>query len=184
MLLNTLTSLAEWHLHLGLIGIDEFVERVAVAEWLNDQGNVTDPREPQIEKEQEGNPIEENRKPPNVNAAHVAAKDNSSTPDYLEYLWSGWYFTRQDADPYPSTPHGHEESPDKKWPKLNPYTGRVFSAKHKEDQTRRLTKKQMKVLWGDQKFRDFCRSHVLWYMEAHPYHTFSVRHPLRFPIYR
>lgn len=51
--------------------------------------------------------------------------------DWLEFVAFGhWYFTKSDPDPYPSTPHGHFQSANNPWPKLNPYTGRVFDAKH------------------------------------------------------
>jgi hypothetical protein len=178
---RTLVFLAELHLHVGLIGIDEFTERCKVAHWLDDNNASHDPREPAAAEGKDGIRLEdETNISGNVGVTPHASK-NGCAGDELEFIWSGWVFTRQDEDPYPSTPHGHLRNPNRTWPKLNPYVGRVFARKHQENVKLRLTKKQMIALWSDQRFRDFCRSHVLWYTERFPQHTFSVTHHLRFP---
>lgn len=80
-------------------------------------------------------------------------------------------------------PHGHYQHQNVKWPKLNPYTGRVFSSKHQEDNSQRLSKKDMTIIWSDESFKSFCREMIVWYQEQFPYHEFPVRRPLRFPIW-
>ena len=174
---QTLLLLAEFSFELGLIGVDEYAERVHVARWLDDDNaSSMDPREPacgRLEGEESQND------PSEIQIRRIATSPDS---DWLELLLLGkWVFTRSDPDPYPSTPHGHLHNENRPWPKLNPYTGRAFKAKHQEEATMRLTKKEMRMLWRTQAFRDFCRSHILWYIEAHPHHAFRVPRPLRFP---
>jgi len=177
---TTLKVLADLHLQFGLIDVSEHRERFLVADWIvNDEADGQDPRDPITEMESsEGDSSElvVNRRTERSNPAL------SSEPKQIEFLeFNKWVFTRSDADPYPSTPHGHLQNPNRNWPKLNPYTGRVFKAKHQEEPSQRLSKKQMRTLWSSQDFRDFCRSHIIWYMEAHSHHKFGVRYPLRFP---
>ena len=111
-----------------------------------------------------------------------AGKGTRKTPPRPHLVFKRqWYFTGADPDHYPSVPHGHHSSPNRKWPKLNPYTGRVFVEKHQERIKQRLSKLDMQLLWRDEKFRNFCRQHILWYLEAHPDYTLPVRRPLRLP---
>lgn len=180
MVSGTLILLAELHLQVGLIGIDEFAERCMVAHWLDDKNAGHDPREPATAEGDDGIISEDQANLSGNEGASPHASNKDCAGDELEFIWSGWVFTRQDKDPYPSTPHGHLGNSNRKWPKLNPYVGRVFALKQ-ENVKLRLTKKQMIALWSDQRFRDFCRSHILWYRERFPQHTFSVTHPLRFP---
>lgn len=181
MLSRTLTVLAELHYEVGLIGIDEFTERLEIARWLGDD-SLADPRGVSGPDNGDDSFVREVREA-NVGGPVGQSGEKRSDEDHstVEFIWLSWVFTRQDPDPYPSTPHGHLNSSNRPWPKLNPYTGRVFKEKHKEDDKMRLTKKQMILLWEDDKFRDFCRSHVVWYREAHPHHDFGVLHLLRFP---
>jgi hypothetical protein len=186
MVAGTLIALAKFNLQFGLIGIDEYIERREVALWLDDENGVRlDPRDPAVSEERR----EETESGSAENATDLPQKgggDRRLDPDSgeVEFLFQGWVFTKSDPDPYPSTPHGHWLDSNAKWPKLNPYTGRVFKGKHQEDVSARLKRKQMKKLWNDSKFRDFCRSYILWYVEAFPHHTFGVANPLRFPQWR
>ncbi len=179
---KTLLMLADISLSIGLIGHDEYDERISVALWLADENSSTDPRQANNEELQEQ---ESKREILNNESEVILSGTHGRTlerPDWMEFIaFQKWFFTRSDPDPYPSTPHGHLHSANRAWPKLNPYSGRAFSAKHKEDSSLRLTKREMKELWRTEAFRDFCRSHILWYMEAHPYHKFHVRNALRFP---
>lgn len=181
MVSGTLIFLAELHLHVGLIGIDDFTERCTVARWLDDNNVGHDPREPATAEGNDGIKFEDQTNLSGDGDASPHESKNDYAGDVLELMWFEWVFTRQDEDPYPSTPHGHLRDPNRKWPKLNPYVGRVFTQKHQENVKLRLTKKRMIALWSDQRFRDFCRSHILWYTERFPQHTFSITHPLRFP---
>lgn len=179
---TTLQVLADLHLQFGLIDVSEHRERFLVADWVaNDEVNGKHPRDPIAEiKSSEGDSSE-------LVVKRCTERNNPTLlnePERLEFLaFNKWVFTRSDADPYPSTPHGHLQDPNRSWPKLNPYTGRVFKAKYQEDSTQRLSKKQMRTLWDSQDCRDFCRSHIVWYMEAHSHHKFAVRYPLRFPYW-
>jgi hypothetical protein len=180
---NTLLMLAEISYALGFIGHDELDERIAVAFWLNNDNNSPDPRHANSEDRKE----QESEKESSVEDSEITLLGKSGKP--LEHpdwechfvAFKKWYFTRSDPDSYPSTPHGHLDSASRPWPKLNPYTGRAFSAKHQEDQKLQLTKREMKQLWGTEAFRDFCRSHILWYVDAYPHYRFPVPHPMRFP---
>lgn len=184
MCANTLLTLAEFSLHFGFIGIDEYIERCEIASWLNDDsGALSDPRNANGPHEH-----------PDIEQRHSSSEEVTGTrtgqitdqtePDFVEFLFQKWVFTKSDPDPYPATPHGHLYNQTRRWPKLNPYTGRAFRNKHQEDISLRLNKRDMITLWNDEKFRDFCRSHILWYAEQYPYHSFPVSHPLRFPRWK
>lgn len=177
-MMRHLVTLAEISFEFGLIGIDEFQERIEVARWVaSDDSSIPDPRAPMVEAETVEDKLESEHE-----VLRVRVKEEPEEPGWLELLFDGkWYFTISDPDPYPSTPHGHLSSPNQAWPKLNPYTGRAFKKKHHEDVSLRLSKIKMRQLWRDPKFRSFCRDHILWYMEEHPHHVFRVRYPLRFP---
>ena len=185
MHMDTLIFFADVSLDFGLIGIDEYRERIQVALWLSEDGENTreDPRLPVTE----GRKSDEDRGDLGTNYAMNSQRsgtsiDNTEQPRILEFIGlSVWYFTGSDPDSYPSVPHGHYQSAKRPWPKLNPYIGRVFSSKHQEDLSSRLTKKEMRNLWSDESFKDYCRKHIMWYMESHAYYNFPVRHPLRLP---
>jgi hypothetical protein len=186
MAARTLLTLAKFNLQFGFIGIDEYIERYEVALWLGDpNGKRLDPRDTvlseDLREEKERGSADNASEPPQKGGGDGLRESDSGE---VEFLFQGWVFTKSDPDPYPSTPHGHWRNQNSKWPKLNPYTGRVFKEKHQEDVSARLNKKEMKKLWNDDKFRDFCRSYILWYAEAFPHHVFGVANPLRFPDWR
>lgn len=183
---NFLINMAEFHHELGMISHDEFKERVHVALWLSDHTEDSpDPREGSVEDD-----VPEGGKHEGVDEnSLVTSKINdgkggsgSNDENWMEFLCLGvWVFTKSDPDSYPSVPHGHYRDQNNKWPKLNPYTGRVFKAKHQEDTSSRLSKKQMRAIWQDEKFKSFCREMVVWYQEQYPYFEFPVRRSLRMP---
>ena len=180
---TTLITLAQFHYELGFIGYDEYKERIQIALWLADEAHAIDPRfdgdeESNLNVREQNEDIEKSviTRPTNNNASIDDDENN------LEFLCLGvWVFTKSDRDSYPSIPHGHYQNQNRPWPKLNPYTGRVFSAKHQEDKAQRLSKKDMKRIWSDESFKSFCREMIVWYQEKFPYHTFPVRRPLRMP---
>jgi hypothetical protein len=181
--LLTLMTLAEMHHSFGLIGIVEYEERCRIAHWLyGDSDQHTDPRYSNGE-EQERERNEDELAPGTTVTAQEGDPNDPHDPGYLRFLFNGWVFTKADVDPYPSTPHGHWQSQNRKWPKLDPYNGRAFEAKHRENISMRLKKFELKILWSDEKFKDFCRGHLIWYSENFPYHHFRVRRDrlLRFP---
>ncbi len=181
---STLIILAEFHYELGFIGLDEYRERVHVALWLSGELDCGDPRlespEEQINDSREK--IESENEAvisKNVSGKNTAASDKDNRLEFL--CLNKWVFTKADPDSYPSIPHGHYKSQNNSWPKLNQSTGRVFSSKHQEDTSQRLSKKEMRLIWTDEKFKSFCREMIIWYQEQFPCYEFHVRRALRFP---
>lgn len=171
---ETLLFLANMSFDIGFIGIDEYDERICVADWVFSDSGI-DPRQPS-----EGEESTACEKSPESQT--LSEKFSESALTSMEFIaFNTWYFTGSDPDCYPSIPHGHYQNENRPWPKLNPYTGRAFSTKHKEDSSLRLKKKEMRQLWSDQKFIDYCRKHIMWYMQEHSHYRFSVLHPLRLP---
>ncbi|MBY5651786.1 hypothetical protein [Rhizobium leguminosarum] len=172
---TTLMTLAELHFECGLIGIVEFTERCDVAAWVFDQpGFINDPRRDEGENQET---VSDRRE---AEASPVSALENGSDqgdispPDYLHFTYRGWVFTKADPDPYPSTPHGHWQDQNRTWPKMDPYNGRVFNRKNAEAAAERLSKGDLRTLWSDERFKDFCRGHIVWFMEEFPHHRFRV----------
>ncbi|MDH4394624.1 MAG: hypothetical protein QE278_02990 [Limnobacter sp.] len=181
-----LINMAEVHHQLGLISHDEFWERREVALWLSEDNEVRS--DPRVILGEDAKLVEDSNEDFGENASVISKISNGkggpseNDENWIEFLCLGvWVFTKSDPDSYPSVPHGHHNSQNKKWPKLNPYTGRVFKAKHQEDISNRLSKKQMKMIWQDEKFKSFCREMVVWYQEQYPYFEFSIRRPLCMP---
>ena len=158
---HTLVTLAEIHYDFGLIGHDEYCERISVALWLADahSGSELDPRTDSDEETSEDKEYESEH---NGKQGTVITRTDSGQPtqkdndNWMELVCFGtWVFTKADPDSYPSVPHGHYKNQNIKWPKLIPYTGRVFSSKYQEDTSQRLSKKQMKEIWIDPSFKSF-----------------------------
>ena len=182
---DMLLTLAHFHYRLGYIGVDEYRERCRVALWLAEEGDRrgdprTDASEDDLSYEQEREEFE--GEPVVVQTSSGASSGKKDEPLIIGFVCLGaWIFTKSDPDSYPSVPHGHYRNQNRRWPKLNPYTGRVFAAKHQEDKPKRLSKREMKKIWGDESFRSFCREMIVWYQEVHPDFDFPVLHPLRLP---
>ena len=181
---KTLITIAELHYAFGLIGHDEFNERVDIALWI-DNKLADDPRgEFNESSDQEATLIYAEK---NLDNSIISRIDTNKTTinnkeNWIDFVCLGiWVFTKSDPDSYPSVPHGHFRNQNAPWPKLDPYTGRVFTNKHQENIKMRLTKKQFNIIWTDEKFKSFCREMIVWYLEKYPYHVFPVRRPLRMP---
>lgn len=175
-------TLTEVSFQLGIIGVSEYIERREIALWLRDEnGSMSDPRSLHIQNEHQEIAEPDSAIKP-AEAERTRNGGEYEAPSWQHFLFKKtWLFTRSDPDSYPSTPHGHLQRANRGWPKLNPYTGRAFKARHQEDSLLRLGKKEMRDLWEDETFRDFCRSYIVWYIETFPMHRFATRHPLRFP---
>lgn len=180
--------LSDMSLMAGLIGHFEYIERHEIADWLEDSsGRVPDPR---LTSEENRDPLSEESTEENCSderrpgASYERRTDDS--PRLEELMLNQWMFTLGDPDCYPSVPHGHYKSKTRKWPKLNPYTGRVFSDVHKENISKRLRKKEMIEIWNDSKFIEHCRVQVLWYSDFAPNYGFpnAKRGKLVFPRWR
>lgn len=186
--INTLTTLASLHYEHGFIDRSEFEERLQVAYWLCDDAEDCNV-DPRRSYDEDAEPNQSQAKDEHdfsdsliVNMKNDNSKSEKEDEHWLHLLFlKTWVFTKSDPDSYPSIPHGHFQNKNKQWPKLNPYTGRVFSGKHKEDTHSRLDKDQLNTLWNDHRFRSFCRDMLVWYIEKFPYYEFPMLDPLRLP---
>jgi len=187
--MRTLLTLASIHYELGLISYDEFNERYGVALWLSNElpEDVIDPR--LSDDDESLRTEEENIDIDGIEVAISGFENGTKTLDDNDENWleltclNTWVFTKSDPDSYPSVPHGHYMNKNNKWPKLNPYTGRVFSRKNQEDKSKMLKKRELKRLWSSEKLKTFCREMIVWYQEKYPHYEFPVRRPLRMPRY-
>jgi hypothetical protein len=182
---STLIVLAEISHFSGLIGWDEYLERLEVADWLfDDSASINDPRSAETEISEK----EEAREKGSHESEPTSTERKDPEDPFLYFttrgLTSRWVFTLSDPDRYPSVPHGHLNAASNAWPKLNPYTGRAFTRKYQEDLRLRLSRNEMRILWNDQAFRAFCRNHVVQYMGTFPTYRFPVSRPLHFPRWR
>jgi len=181
--------LSDLSYQLGLIGIAEYKERREVAHWLSVDGQEQpDPRHgrhEELERPHEFDEARENEGTPSQGSSGSAnSTEEDPTDRWQRFLaFNKWMFTVGDRDCYPSVPHGHLHRKTNEWPKLNPYTGRVFSAVHAEDVACRLTKTEMKTLWNDSGFIEHCHKQVLWYSDFAPAYRFPNARfgKLRFP---
>lgn len=154
----------------GLIGLVELQERLEIADWLfGGTQDHPDPRGPIDQVVEPGEPLDEEDvfSPIRARARSAVGETGDARKPEAEVLQflalKRWYFTIGDPDCAPSVPHGHENAKTQKWPKINPYTGKVFTSVHAEDTSRRLTREEMKALWRNSDFVDHCREHVKWY---------------------
>lgn len=172
----------------GLIGRFEYHERLEIADWMEDfSGCKPDPRVQRKGVAETAIEQSDNKGQDQRGVLGSTCELGANDPDWLELLMlNQWMFTIGDADCYPSVPHGHYKSKTKKWPKLNPYTGRVFSDTHREDSSMRLSKQEMIKLWSDSKFLEHCREQVIWYNNFAPEYGFpnARRGMLAFPRWR
>ncbi|GAB3446064.1 hypothetical protein [Insolitispirillum peregrinum] len=185
---DDLIDIAFLSFRVGLIGYEEYTERYNMAVWLTDEsGTVSDPRIDAYGGEYTSKPPHEEA--PDMEVTDCSRSERASNgapfnpPDLMYFRFNAWHFTGSDPDPYPSVPHGHYESENNPYPKLNPYTGRVFSNKHQYNIDMKLGKKEMKKLWNDKNFRSFCLRQVIYYETSFPHYKFPVRHPHRFPVW-
>ena len=184
----TYCFLTEWEFDVGIIGISEYEERADVLDWLINyphRATSTDPRGEAETNEDSSFPIE-----PLPEGNTGQGDNNQRRPDEEENpsrelipigLRQRWAFTKNDADCYPSVPHGHLNEKTNAWPKLNPYTGQAFSKKDSEDMYYRLKKQEMIILWNDDKFRLHALETIAWYSTINPCYRFPVSNPLRLP---
>ena len=182
--------LSDLSYHAGIIGLAEYEQRQAIADWISSSGSgLPDPR---MRSNEEGKHSEV-REMPLKDMGSVGsgssgngedAEDQNRWPQFLAF--NKWLFTVGDRDCYPSVPHGHLHKKTREWPKLNPYTGRVFSDVHQEDVGSRLSKAEMKSLWNDSDFVELCRKQVLWYSDFAPAYGFPRARfgKLQFPRWR
>ncbi|WP_408891526.1 hypothetical protein ACJ2CR_18885 [Myxococcus faecalis] len=201
---DTFWFLTNWEFDLGLIGLAEYEERYEVLQWLSKRdpntggGPSDDPRgdskgaadSPRSEERVERSEEEAVRKEAagaGTQQPSAAAQQSDENPP-LQLIPHGlrerWCFTKNDADSYPSVPHGHLNDKNNSWPKLNPYSGRAFAAKDSEDTKYRLQRWEMIRLWNSREFRRHALETIVWYQETYPYYEFPVPTPRRLPRWR
>jgi hypothetical protein len=184
---SSILLLSDLSYELGIIGLAELQERMEVARWLSPRGaSKSDPRG--SGGEERGLPAERrdsgDSAPSPGQAGGQGGLGEDEDPGWMKFvLLNRWHFTLGDVDCIPSVPHGHENAKTQAWPKLNPYTGRVFVDVHVEDVSRRLDRSEMQQIWRDDEFVERCRRQVLWYSERFPRYTYpnARRGKLNFP---
>jgi hypothetical protein len=180
---SSLVLLSDLSYFVGLIGLAEWQERVEIGRWLSDSEHGRP--DPRIASADDSPPCElacEDQAPRCYQAGTVA-KNVEKLGAFALVVLGKWHFTQGDPDSYPSVPHGHENSKTQSWPKLNPYTGRVFAKMDEEDRFRRLSRDEMRTIWRDSAFVDRARDQVLWYSGSNPKYPFrnARRGLLSFP---
>lgn len=184
--------LSDLSYEMGLIGLAEYEERRAIAHWLSPAGKgQPDPRiaqqgDEKYQAEPEGG-IATSKDTSQGGSSTSSGDEGESKDRWVEFLvLNKWMFTVGDQDNYPSVPHGHLYKKTNEWPKLNPYTGRVFLNMHAENVGLRLTKSDMQLIWNDHNFVEHCRKQVLWFGDFAPNYGFPKARfgRLRFPKWR
>jgi hypothetical protein len=90
---------------------------------------------------------------------------------------SRWEFNQYDRDYFPSIPHGHYKG--RKQPKLDAYLGWIYRG---SVQVGRESRSKIISLWNDDKFRDFARTAINFYLTHYPhYRGWRVPRPLVLP---
>lgn len=165
---NSFLFITDLQYRYGIIGINEYEERLESFHTLLSDTN-------------EDNEVNKDYLDVNGNNSYEITDESDENIIHLVPLGLSdrWVFTIGDPDPFPSIPHGHLNSKNQAWPKLNPYTGWVYSTKSQT--TKRLTKRDMRILWSNEKFRQLCYDHVSWFICTNPDFELGIIHKLRFP---
>lgn len=170
-----LIDLAFKHHTLELIDDNELGERVRIILWLyHGNSSTMDPR---------GEPERKNTSSPDdatIMLESISSENEIHDPFSQITFQKNWIFTKQDPGPYPSIPYAHKSNQNNSWPKLNPFTGRVFEKKAIEECSKRLTKEEMKKLWDNDIFLQFCINYLKWYSTLYLKHKFPVKHMFLF----
>jgi hypothetical protein len=136
-------------------------------------------------EEWQAEPTEERRREQGHDESGLVLVDSSDEfrPPMLRFVaaaatgMSMWYFNQYDADYHPSIPHGHHVQA-RPGLKLDAYLGHVYRG---STQVRREPRANIVALWNDQKFRQFARTAISWYMASYPAYRWRVADPLRIP---
>ena len=87
-----------------------------------------------------------------------------------------WQFHQADPDFFPSIPHGHWRSDNRR--KLHAYRGWTYREDRQIDREPRW---KIIALWNDDKFRSFASAAIQYYLVTFPGYVWPVLHPLRLP---
>lgn len=164
---------------LRIIGLAELQERMEVLAWLSDEtGSISDPRGNETATDWEEFDRREDDDPHQSAAEEIHTSISHAhldKPRWMEFLLlKKWHFTLGDVDCVPSVPHGHENAKTQAWPKMNPYTGRVFRSIHQEDISQRLNRTEMRKIWRNKDFIEHCLKQIQWYEDTYPRYSFSA----------
>lgn len=139
---TTLRLFADLSYQYGIIGLNEYAERIEAIDWLLGRGeDEIDMQYPEEERD--------------VQSSGHEQEDNLSL-----VVLNKWVFTIGDVDCAPSVPHGHQFKKTNKT-KLNPYTGFIYDSIG--NKSGRLKKTEMITLWNDKDFRSHCHQQIDWY---------------------
>ena len=182
---SAIMTLSDLSYQLGIIGLIEYQERLEIYRWLKDNSNsIVDPRlvpgeDCASSEEERMDHLDEwdiSNRMKDSQLSHTGARRGQTIEDEddsMHFLaFKKWLFTVGDTDCFPSVPHAHYQRKTKSWPKLNPYTGVVYSSMKAENVSSRLTKIEMKSLWNDSKFIEECRKQIIWYSSFSPHYSF------------
>jgi hypothetical protein len=92
---------------------------------------------------------------------------------------SAWEFHKGDADPFPSIPHAHQRSNDKR--KLDAFLGFIYLRGTPDGREQR---ESIARLWNDKKFRIFAEEAIRHFFQQNPHWQWRVRNPFRLPRIR
>lgn len=177
---SNLVMLADISYHFRIIGLAEYEERLKVAAWIFG-GLSRDPRDDFSPGHVVDDLIESEEGASFAEASVIESAGGGPEDPLMRLVVLGrWLFTKGDRDCYPSVPHGHLGSKTNEWPKLNPYSGRVFDQPHRENPNARLNKNEMKALWNDTRFIEHCRDQIVWYGSFSPSYAFPRARKGRF----
>ena len=89
---------------------------------------------------------------------------------------STWEFHKGDADPFPSIPHAHQLSDDKR--KLDAFLGFIYLRGAPDG---RESRESIVMLWNDNKFRLFASEAIGHFFQQNPHWRWRVPFPFRLP---
>lgn len=92
---------------------------------------------------------------------------------------SAWEFHKGDADPFPSVPHAHQRSNNKR--KFDPFLGFIYLRGAPDG---REPRESIIKLWNDNKFRLFAKEAIGYFFQQNPHWRWRVPFPLRLPRVR
>jgi len=92
---------------------------------------------------------------------------------------SAWEFHKGDADPFPSIPHAHQRSDNKR--KLDAFLGFIYLRNAPDG---RESRESIVRLWNDNKFRLFAKEAIDHFFQQNPLWRWRVPFPIRLPRVR
>ena len=175
-------------LMLGVVGPHTFYSRMAALHKMCDETNPLRALADALLKSVEWNELPKWSDPPSEKQAIRASESEvtwdteADEPSILRLVpgfhtgLQSWEFRKGDPDPYPSVPHGHFISNNKK--KLDAYLGTIFLMGVASGRESRAS---IIALWNDQSFRAFAAEAIRHFAAGHPNWNWRVPDPYRLP---